>query len=79
MAASARPVLTAEQRDRIALILYDEIGLWVERFGEDLVRQVVDEVTGRASSTDPEPPPAASAVLPFARPASTSNAVASDD
>lgn len=76
MATPTRTPLTAEQRDRIGVILYEEISLWVHRFGEDLVREVVDEVTGRASSTDPEPPPASAAVLAFPRRASTTEALA---
>ncbi len=78
MATPARRTLTPDQRERVAMILHGEISLWVDRFGADLVREVLDEIEGRATTPDPEPP-ASAAVVPFRRPSSTPDAVASDD
>lgn len=76
MATPARKLLTPEQRERIATILYGEIALWVDRFGADLVREVLDEVT-TPRTPDPSTPISA-AVVPFRRASFTSDAVASD-
>ncbi len=74
MAATAR-VLTPEQRDRIAVILHGEMSLWVERFGADFVREILDEITG-PTPTGPHPTATAAVVVPF--PPVATRAVATD-